>query len=441
MIPGELRFAIRHRARAMHFMKRKNNMYTKSGNTSLFRSPWRFSDTKAALRRWLIRSVAILAVATAAAPAYSASDNCPSVNGIGNMKTSANVSASYSGIPDASTGIATVTYTFTGVTTSPVVDGVPGLISYCVYPATGNLPSAINSVAIGFNDKPFVAKMAAKGSFSFTRDGGNPSNLPLGYPAAHSYLMGNATWPGQCATDATGVMTCQPTMPTTQTVLLHINDNAECTRLYGAGDTCWVYPGNTPPNPPLCNGEPACKSAVIDLATGEFDDKGYPFVPLGKLLHITYTYVIVNQPTNTYDMIFHVPTGKTQDINAGGGKDYFGCEQTPDTAPGKMPGSFTTVPSYQTTGMYLDFFPSTGKGCAQSRFQITAPAQITLKPGDSRSFTVDMITRKNAGGKQEFTSAGEHVLNSGFTVKWFQSNDNLLHSFTTGKTPLGVNAQ
>jgi hypothetical protein len=358
------------------------------------------------------------------------------------MKTSANVSASYSGTPDASTGTTIVTYMFSGQTDTLGTSGVPGLISYCVYPATGNLPNAIASVAAGADGTPFVAKMAAKGSFSFTRGGGNPTNIPLGYQTAQSYLMGTATWNGLCAPNSSGVVTCQSTAPATQTVLLHINDTAECSRLYGSGgDTCWVYPGNTPPNPPLCNGEPACKSAVVDLATGDFDVNGYPIVPLGKLLHIKYTYVIVNQPTNTYNMIFNVPTQKTQDINAGGGKDYFGCEQTPDTAPTAMPGAFSTIANYQGTGMTLVFFPSSGKNCPQSRFQLTAPTKITLMPGEHRSFTVDMMTRKNAGGKQEFSSAGEHILNSGFTVKWFQSNDSLLHSFTTGITPLVVNAQ
>lgn len=256
--------------------------------------------------------------------------------------------------------------------------------------------------------------------------------------------MGTATWSGKCTTDpVTLAVACEPTAADKQTILLHINDTAECTRLYGTGgDTCWVYPGSTPPPPHLlCNGEPACKSAVIDPATGEIDANGYPIVPLGTLLHIQYTYVIVNQPTNNYNMIFKVPTpGKTQDINAGGGKDYFGCEQIPDP-DGSPKTSPSTTLNYQNTGMTLAFFPATGKGCSQSRFQITAPTTITLKPNEFRTFTVDMITRVNSGGKQEFTSAGPHLLNSGFTVKWFQSNDNLLHSFTTGITPIYVDAQ
>ena len=415
-------------------------MHTKNISTGILRSLW-FSNKKINLRRWVMRSVAVLTVATAASPAFSASDNCPSVNGIANMKTSAQVTATYAGSTDAS-GSTVFTYKFSGTGSIVPVNGVPGLISYCVFPDKGNLPNDIDvdSSATGANGALFVPKMAAKGSFSFTRDGGNPSNIPLD---GLTRTMGTATWNGKCTTDPnTGVQVCQPTAAEKQTILLHINDAAECANLYGtSGDTCWVYPGNTPPNPPLCNGEPACKSAVIDLATGDFDANGYPIVPLGKLLHIKYTYVIVNQPGNTYNMIFNVPTQKTQDINAGGGKDYFGCEQIPD--PDGAPGSFKTVSNYQSTGFTLTFFPSSGNNCAQSRFQLTAPgpSAIVLEPGQSVSFTVDMITRINKGGKQEFTSAGPHLLNSGFTVKWFQSNDNLMHSFTTGITPLYVNAQ
>jgi hypothetical protein len=49
-----------------------------------------------------------------------------------------------------------------------------------------------------------------------------------------------------------------------------------------------------------------------------------------------------------------------------------------------------------------------------------------------------MMTRKNKGKNQEYTSLGLHFLNSGFTVKWFDSGDGLLHSFTTNP-PLSVN--
>ncbi len=161
-------------------------------------------------------------------------------------------------------------------------------------------------------------------------------------------------------------------------------------------------------------------------------------MPAFTLLHLHYLYVIVNQPTNTFNMIFNPPTPSTQDINTGGGKDYFGYEQIPD--PAGQPGAFGTFNPYQTTGMKLDFKQGSGV-CNQSRFFLTAPGPgpITLTPGQSITFSIDMITRVNRGGKQEYTSCGPHVLNSGFTVKWIQSDDGMLHSFSTNITPLTVN--
>jgi hypothetical protein len=393
-----------------------------------------------------------------ALPAFGASDKCLAVNGIANKKISTTVQASFAGVTDSSTGNRTFTYTFSGSDGSST-DGVPGLINYCVYPDGANLPTAGTAAnptgalgtlaAVGANGEPFVASGLAKGSFAFTRAHGDPSNIAFD---GNTYTMGTATWSGKCTTDYTDplnpVTVCSPTSTETQTILLHINDPAECANLYGAGssNTCWVFPAINCPSdvcapPPPCNGNPACKSAVIDEASGAFDANGYPIVPMNTLLHIHYTYVIVNQATNTYDMIFNAPGPKTQDINSGGGKDYFGCEQVADGSG--APGSWgNTISNYQNTGFTFTSTNSTGQ-CGQSRFTIVSPkpGPITLHPGQSISFTVDMITGLNKAKKQEFTSAGPHLLNSGFTIKWFQNNDTILHSFTTGITPLYVNAQ
>jgi hypothetical protein len=175
---------------------------------------------------------------------------------------------------------------------------------------------------------------------------------------------------------------------------------------------------------------------VIDEAIDDVSST----VPGNTLLHIHYTYVIVNQATNTFNMIFRPPTLKTLDINSGGGKDYFGCEQTPDSSG--TPGAWADYPNYLgfLPGWDLNLKAGSGKGCPQSRFFLTAkPNTITLTPGQSISFNVDMVTRSNKGKNQEYTSCGSHVLNSGFTVKWFQSNDSLLHSFSTHLTPITVN--
>lgn len=366
--------------------------------------------------KWLYPIIITLVIVTSSVlivapiPRVYAPANCPSINAIGNFLTSSLVGASFT-----SDGT-TVTYVFDSwVDTSPT-GGVPGLIEYCVYPSQppGNPTSATSATA-------FVTDFGAiQGFFGFVRSGGDPTNIPL--DGTNPITMGTATWP-------------LGTAPVTQTIVLHINDEAECSALYGAGtSSCFVLPTREHPPPPTCNGDPACKQVTIDEAITTTPLT----VPGGVLLHIHYLYVIINQPTNTFNMIFNPPAASTKDINTGGGKDYFGCEQQPD--PLGAPGAWGTYPNYQGTGFTLNFVAGTGGGCPQSRFFLTAPGPgpITLAPGQSITFTIDMVTRINKGKNQEYTSCGLHVLNSGFTVKWIQSDDGLLHSFATNP-PISVN--
>ncbi len=306
------------------------------------------------------------------------------------------------------------TYSFDSLVNTSPTSGVPGLIAYCIYPADppGNPDSAAAS-AIGADGSSFVTSFGTiQGFFAFKRSNGNPSNIPL--DGSTGITMGTATW-------ASGA-------PSTQTILLHINDAAECLKLYGTtSDTCFVFPSDSNAHR-LCNGNPACKQLVIDeaITTSPLT------VPVSTLLHIHYTYVIVNQPSNTFNMIFNPPTTKTKDIDSGGAKDYFGCEQKVD--PAGSPGALGTYANYQGTGFTLKIQEvASATGCKQVRFTLTAPGPgaVVLTPGQSVTFTVDMITRVNKGGQQEYSSLGPHFLNSGFTLKWIQSNDLLLHSFAT----------
>ena len=59
----------------------------------------------------------------------ASAQGCPSINAIGNFVVDNDVSASFA--LDANHGIATYTFTMNVATG---VDGVPGLITYCVYP-------------------------------------------------------------------------------------------------------------------------------------------------------------------------------------------------------------------------------------------------------------------------------------------------------------------
>src|SRR5207237_1263768 len=139
--------------------------------------------------------------------------------------TSALLTYSISSLTDG-TGT-TFTYNF-GSTNENPVNGVPGLITYCVYPQAGFLPDGtITAQALGADATPFVAKEAAKGSFSFTRGNGNPTNVPFD---GSTVTMGTAKWVSGCVTDGQGNTTCNT--PSSQTILLHINDPAQCDLLY-----------------------------------------------------------------------------------------------------------------------------------------------------------------------------------------------------------------
>src|SRR5262249_8051453 len=119
---------------------------------------------------------------------------CPSTT---NKQTSNLVGASYS------TSANTTTYKFTSFGDQGPVDGVPGLIAYCVYPG-GTAPDSTTIDAVGDNGAAWDEPPDA-GRFSFNRPDGNPSNI--GLDGRTDYQMGTATWSGGA--------------PATQTILLH----------------------------------------------------------------------------------------------------------------------------------------------------------------------------------------------------------------------------
>jgi hypothetical protein len=188
--------------------------------------------------KYVASMTALLALAAFASTAFAV---CPSANGIANKATSAIVAASYTTV--TSNGVSTVTYTFSGLDPANTsVNGVPGLITYCVYVGAANLPTgpifanwdgSVGSLpAVGADNEAFGWDESSMGSFSFTRAHGNPSNISFD---GAIYTMGTAAWNG--------------TAPQIQTILLHINDPIECTKLYGTGgvalNTCWVFPGGS----------------------------------------------------------------------------------------------------------------------------------------------------------------------------------------------------
>jgi hypothetical protein len=124
------------------------------------------------------------------------------------------------------------TYSILSLNKSPV-GGVPGLISYCVYPTGAS--GAPNATA-SYGKWTATTSPKAPYTFSFGRPNGNSTNIPFdGKP----YDVGTADW-GRPAL-ALGK----------QTIVLHVADRAVCT---GSTDgTCWVKPGTLPPTGPICD--------------------------------------------------------------------------------------------------------------------------------------------------------------------------------------------
>jgi hypothetical protein len=142
---------------------------------------------------------------------------CPSDSALGNQKEDPNVAASYM------TSGGTAKYSVTTPNESSV-GGIPGLIEYCVY--TSPLPGS-SAVEYTTNIDGAWKTEGGKGFFAFARSDGNPDNVPFD---GNTQAIGNATWTGG--------------IPTEQTIVLHINDTAECSALYGGTvETCFVTPG------------------------------------------------------------------------------------------------------------------------------------------------------------------------------------------------------
>ncbi|UXY28755.1 hypothetical protein [Streptomyces sp. HUAS TT20] len=136
--------------------------------------------------------------------------NCPASQFVNQYATADNVSAAFANSGNTST------YSFDSLTDENPVGGVPGLIGYCVYPGSSQ-PTNVTAQAVGANGAAWSATTNAN-RFAFSRPDGNPSNIPLDGTAT---TVGTATFPGAA--------------PTSQTILLHINDPAVCEALYGGG--------------------------------------------------------------------------------------------------------------------------------------------------------------------------------------------------------------
>jgi hypothetical protein len=167
----------------------------------------------------------LFAIAGAAGPAAAATSNgCPATKTLAGLPTASNVAANFTNSGSTST------YTFSSANETSTSLGVPGLIKYCVYPTPSALPSSHTVAAVGANGAPWVYSKGSN-NFAFVRPGGDKTNIPLD---GKTITMGTATW---------------GTVPTSQTIILHINDPAVCQRLFPSSTTgtCFVKPGTLGP--------------------------------------------------------------------------------------------------------------------------------------------------------------------------------------------------
>jgi hypothetical protein len=110
-------------------------------------------------------------------------------------------------------------------------DAQTSLVKYCVY--TDVVPSALDATAQGADGSAWTESRLAR-TFSFSRPGGEPTNLALD---GTKQEVGDATF---------------PTEPTKNDIVLHISDQAQCAALYGGTSlTCFVLPGEEPG--PVCD--------------------------------------------------------------------------------------------------------------------------------------------------------------------------------------------
>jgi hypothetical protein len=177
------------------------------------------------MRRSLFGAAALAAVAmtavligtaSAAKPSAQASNsNCPT--GTKNLKEALNVGASYDG------GTYSVERFGPAAQTS--------LVKYCVYANVA--PSALDATAEGADGSAWTASKLAK-TFSFSRPGGEPTNLAL---TGSKQEVGTATFGAPL---------------TKNDIVLHISDAGQCFDIYGAvTPTCFVTPGEEPG--PVCD--------------------------------------------------------------------------------------------------------------------------------------------------------------------------------------------
>jgi uncharacterized repeat protein (TIGR01451 family) len=275
-----------------------------------------------------IGAAAVLVVVAAlvgSTAAVASGTNCPSLNG---RLTSSDVAVSR--VDDGSGG---ATYSILTPSKSPS-GGEPGLIEYCVFTSA---PDTVTPSYAGWTG-------GTNGSgFSFQRPDGQPSNLPFD---GSTVEVGKATWSG-------GV-------PAEQTILLHIDDPAECGVLYGGSpQTCWVFPGTPTETDPSATH--VSTQILREVEGGGTPVGGDTHVAQGSTVHDTATVTADDQsaPQGSVEFLFF-PNGdcSVETGNAAGSAEVGeGGLATPSSSEGPLgAGSYSFQAFFHSSdhGMWLD---------------------------------------------------------------------------------------
>jgi hypothetical protein len=165
-------------------------------------------------------AVTVVLIGTASAakpPPPPPNSNCPTSTS--NLRDALNVGASY----DAGT------HTYLVERFGPAAQ--TSLVKYCVYANVA--PSTLAATAVGADGSAWIASKKAK-TFSFSRPGGEPTNLALD---GTNQPVGTATFAQQL---------------TRNDIVLHISDGGQCFSIYGVvTPTCFVAPAEEPG--PVCD--------------------------------------------------------------------------------------------------------------------------------------------------------------------------------------------
>jgi len=210
-------------------------------------------------------------------PAVAATPNCPPIDHFvqfqdsffGQWKVSPIVSAFFT--PETSiTGPSTFSYAFSGLDPNfPSTGGVPGLMAYCIY-------SSESESSITVSGGLTTGLTQGFGVFGFLRTGSDAGNIPFD---GKVHTLGSSLF--------------NIGFPAVQSILLEINDTAECKRLYGStpDGTCFVLPSGTP-QPVLTLGQKAANNAIGLLQMPHYflGAKGYDYA---KDLYATATAISV----------------------------------------------------------------------------------------------------------------------------------------------------